>query len=461
MPGFEKNDKREVARPVTDDIIEFISSLRADSIPEDKRIVAKHCFLDWLGVTIAGSREELVVLLRQQALEEGYAENCALIGVEQRASTFWAALINGAASHALDYDDVVSAMGGHPSVPVFSAILALAEIDTRSGLDFITAFVAGFEAECLVGTAVSPDHYGVGFHATGTVGTFGATAACAHLMSLPRPQWGHAFGLAAAQAAGLKSMFGTMTKPFHAGKAAANGWLAASLAAKGFTANPKALEASQGFIETQSSGFNEAAFDALRNRFSIGEVLFKYHAACYLTHATIEAAQLLQSEYSIADKEIEEVRVLVPESHLKVCNIHTPGSGLEGKFSLRFTTALALAGEPTDVTSFTDEKVRDARLCGLRDKVTVVPVTNLPNRYSSVVEAKCRDGRVCQGKGDVSQPTPVEALPRQWERLAEKFRSLVVPVLGETSAEAIIAKVAALEKEENLSSLISLISKGQ
>lgn len=210
--------------PVTKNITDFVAALRYENLPEPAVELAKHCFLDWLGVTIAGSREPLVGLLREQAEEEGGNPLCSLIGSGQKCAPSWAALINGAASHALDFDDVVSAMGGHPSVPVFPALVASADIHQTSGQAFITAFIAGFETECRVGTLAAPEHYARGFHATGTVGTFGAAAACAHLYQLDSNAWQIAFGLAAAQAAGLKCMFGTMTKPFHAGKAAANGF---------------------------------------------------------------------------------------------------------------------------------------------------------------------------------------------------------------------------------------------
>lgn len=450
-----------VVHPTTGEIIELVSSLRFEHLPPDAVEVAKHCFLDWLGVAIGGCDEPLVALLREQAQEDGVASRCTLVGRGRRVSLSWAALINGAASHALDYDDVVSAMGGHPSVPVLPAALALAQVRDLSGADFINAFVAGFETECRVGAAVSPGHYARGFHATGTVGTFGAAAACAHLLGLDPTQWRHAFGLAAAQAAGLKCMFGTMTKPFHAGKASANGLLGAMLASRGFTANTGALEATQGFIETQSDGFNPQALAGRGERLGIGEVMFKYHAACYLTHATVEAIQALQREHRLDDDQLETLRVDVPASHLRVCNIERPVTGLEGKFSLRFTAALAFCGKATDDTAFTDSSVADPRLRRLSDKVRVVPVDDLPNNYSSRVEILCRDGVTVRGEADVSRPASASRLPAQWARLSDKFRTLVVPVLGEQACEKLIEEIAGLDRADNLHSLIALINASQ
>ena len=159
-----------------------------------------------------------------------------------------AALINGAAAHALDFDDVNLAMPGHPSVAILPALLALAEERGSSGKDVLTAFVAGYELQCSVGRAIAPGHYDVlGFHATATVGSFGAAAACAHLLRLSLEQFATALGIAGTQAAGLKSMFGTMCKPLHAGKASYHGLVAAKLAMRGFTSRSDVIECQQGF----------------------------------------------------------------------------------------------------------------------------------------------------------------------------------------------------------------------
>lgn len=442
--------------PVTKNITDFVAALRYENLPEPAVELAKHCFLDWLGVTIAGSREPLVGLLREQAEEEGGNPFCSLIGSGQKCAPGWAALINGAASHALDFDDVVSAMGGHPSVPVFPALIASADIHQTSGQAFITAFIAGFETECRVGTLAAPEHYARGFHATGTVGTFGAAAACAHLYQLDSNAWQTAFGLAAAQAAGLKCMFGTMTKPFHAGKAAANGFLAARLAGRGFSANRAPLEAEQGFIATQADGLNWEGVRALGDDLGIAKVLFKYHAACYLTHATIEAVFQLQAEHRVAAADIAEIIVKVPPSHLRVCNIQEPETGLEAKFSLRFTTALAFLGRRTDDYAFTNSAASEPDLIAIRDKVRVQPVESLPNNYSSEVEVVLSSGQKLQSSADVSLATPHHAMPAQWKKLSAKFVGLVEPVLGADAARALIESVASLEALDDMKSILSL-----
>src|SRR5262249_8865640 len=241
--------------PVTWELAERASAIRYEDLPDDIRTLTRQCLLDWLPVTLAGSREELSRILAEQAIEDCGKPAASLIGRSEKVSAQQAALVNGAASHALDYDDVNMAMNGHPTVPIVAALLALAEDSDRSGADFIAAFVAGYETECRIGALVLPDHYGRGFHATGTIGSFGAATACAHLLGLDAEKTATALGIAATQAAGLKSMFGTMCKPLHAGKAAQNGLLAALLAACGFTSRTDALECAQGFAATQSSDF--------------------------------------------------------------------------------------------------------------------------------------------------------------------------------------------------------------
>ncbi|MEP6871362.1 MAG: MmgE/PrpD family protein, partial [Anaerolineaceae bacterium] len=169
-----------------------------DSLPNDVVFLARQCVLDWMGVTLAGADEPLARILREEAIESGGNPQATIIAGGLRTSAQQAALINGAASHALDFDDVQMTMSGHPSVPIIPALLALAEHRGASGADFIAAFVAGFEMECRVGALVMPGHYSTGFHATGTLGTFGAAAACARLMGLNEEQWLNALGIAGA-----------------------------------------------------------------------------------------------------------------------------------------------------------------------------------------------------------------------------------------------------------------------
>jgi len=431
------------------------AGLSFDSLPREVIELSEHCLLDWLGVTIAGAREPLVRMLTDEAIEQGGNPQASLIGQSGKVSTQQAALVNGTASHALDYDDVNLTIEGHPSVAVIPGLLALAEHRGSSGADFITAFTAGYETACRVGRLVSPGHYRRGFHATATAGSFGSAAACARLIGLSPEATATAFGIAGTQAAGLKSMFGTMCKPFHAGKAAQNGLLAASLAARGFDSRNDVLECAQGFADTQSNDFHPAAALAEPARgYHMRANLFKYHAACYLTHSTIECCRRMRERFEIAPDSIRGIVVRADEALNGVCNIQSPQSGLEAKFSLRMTAAFALAGVDTaSVESYSAANCADPALVALRDKVRVELVSGWPLSKCEV-DIELRDAQKISDSHDSGIPAGDLAVQR--ERLEAKFHSLVDPIVGAGHAARLAAVVRDLDRLSDPRELISL-----
>jgi 2-methylcitrate dehydratase PrpD len=421
-------------------------------LPGEPLVVAKQCLLDWLGVTLSGSREPLSAVLVAELVDEGDAgRQATLIGRGDRASAVTAALVNGAAGHALDFDDTHLRMIGHPTAPVAPAVLALAEREERSGAELVSAFVSGVEVECRLGVLVGPSHYARGWHATGTLGTFGAAAACARLLGLGEEGWSYALGIAGTQAAGLKGVFGTMCKPLHAGKAAANGLLSAALAARGFTSNPEIVEAHQGFAATHAESLTGLeALETLEDRYLIRETLFKYHAACYLTHGVIEGALLLRRRHEIAPNNVATVDVEVDPEVLDVANIEAPRTGLEGKFSLRAVTAMALLGDDTsDPAAYSDERMAASELIALRDRVRVRADEAAP--ASGSVRLRTTDGRELVASVDTT--VPAADLDLQQERLRAKFRALAGPVVGEDRAEALAEMVDRLEKLDRVGEL--------
>ena len=305
-------------------------------------------------------------------------------------------------------------------------------MEGADGRALLAALVAGVELECRVGALLGGGHYAAGFHTTGTVGTFGAAAACAHLMGLDQGGWLHALGLAGTQAAGLKSGFGTMAKPLHAGRAASAGLLSALLARGGFTAQPAILEVPQGFLATHAGVEpSTEVLERYAGHFLIRDTLFKYHAACHLTHATIEAAAQLRERHGLDPEKIGAVEVRVAPPLLDVCNIEEPTTGLEGKFSLRATTALALLGEDTsDLATYSDAKMAEPRLVALRDRVRVIPTEGLGPMQARVrIESdrqhvRGRDryrraggGPGCPGRAAAAQvPRPRGTRPRRGSR---------------------------------------------
>jgi 2-methylcitrate dehydratase PrpD len=433
-------------------LVRAVRGIRWDETPDDACEVARHCLLDFLGVAIAGSREPLTEILVKEIVRGERSDEASLIGRSERASRLTAALVNGAAGHALDFDDTHMAMGGHPSVPIIPAILALAETTGASGRDVLEAIVIGVETECRLGALIGAQHYVVGFHSTGTLGTFGAAAACSHMLNLDEDGWLHALGLAGTQAAGLKSGFGTMAKPLHAGRASSNGLFSALAARGGYTSNAAILETEAGFFATHAGPTPSAeVLDNLAGKFLIRDNLFKYHASCYLTHAPINAAQLIRSEHHLDATAIDEVEVRVHPSLFSICNIQEPKTGLEGKFSLRATTAMALLGEDTsDLATFSDARVTAPKVVSLRDRVNIV-AAGKTRQTQATVRVKS-NGKTFEAQSDSGKPATDFALQR--ENLVRKFIGLAAPILGRDGAET--CANAALNAE-NVSSAAELI----
>jgi 2-methylcitrate dehydratase PrpD len=366
--------------------------------------------------------------------------------------------VNGAAGHALDFDDTHTTMTGHPSVPVRPALLALAETVRGRGRTLLTGLVTGIELECRLGALLGIDHYTKGFHGTGTLGTFGAAAGCAQMLGLEESGWLQAIGLAGTQAAGLKASFGTMAKPLHAGRAASAGLLAALLARGGFTAHPEIIETPQGFAATQAARVPDPArLDSYREKFLIRETLFKYHAACYLTHAAIEAVGGLRGQHEIGPEKVESLEVHVSPFVLDVCNIAEPKTGLEGKFSLRATLALTALGEDTqDSATYTDAMMADPRLVAVRDRVTVRTDDSLQPTQARVVVQTATDRLEAAGDTGV----PASDLGDQRERLLRKFHTLAAPVLGAAGAERLADAALHVDELESVVELLRLTQPG-
>jgi 2-methylcitrate dehydratase PrpD len=445
--------------PVTAVLARRAAALRYEDLPEDIRTLARQCLLDWLAVTLAGAGEELSGILRAEAEEQGGKPVATLIGHSLRVPTQQAALVNGAASHALDFDDVNMTMGGHPTVPIVPAILALAEARGAGGKALIAAFVAGYETLCRVGALVAPGHYARGFHNTATVGSFGAAAAAANLLRFDNERAATALGIAGTQAAGLKSMFGTMCKPLHAGKAAQNGLIAASLAARGFTSRADVLECAQGFADAQSPDFHpEKALAEPRGGWHLRNNLFKYHAACYLTHAPIECARELRRAHGLLPEAVRAAALTVDGGASRVCNIQSPRTGLEAKFSLRLTTAFALAGLDTaSLDTYSERNAGDAALAGLRDKVTIDFAPDWPHTVAEL-KVTLADGRVLAARHDSG--LPASDLVAQGRRLEAKFTGLAAPVLGEKQAARLADAVASLDRLGSVTELTRLCVPG-
>jgi 2-methylcitrate dehydratase PrpD len=437
-------------------LAEQARGLTFGDLPDDTVTWARQCILDYIACGIAGASDELSGILVAELLEQGGRPGASIFGHHDRLPAASAALINGAAAHALDFDDVNLAMPGHPSVAILPALLALAEERGSSGKDVLTAFVAGYELQCRVGRTLAPGHYDVlGFHATATVGSFGAAAACAHLLGLDAERFVNALGIAGTQAAGLKSMFGTMCKPLHAGKASYHGLMAAKLAMRGFTSRTDVLECQQGFASTHSPDFHpERATETPKRGWYILSNLFKYHAACYMVHSSIEAARKLREQFGVTPDRVRRISVQLEEACDRICNIPAPRTGLEAKFSLRLATAMGLAGHDTGrLSTYSAEVAADPTLVRLRDNVDFDFRTGIPSTFAEM-EVLLTDGSRLTASHDSGIPMVDTA--DQGRRLEEKFAGLVEPVLGSQSCLALISNIRRFDSLETVNDLMAL-----
>lgn len=412
--------------------------------PDWVRMLARQCVLDWFAVTVAGIRDPLVDLLLDEARADGGTGVSSVIGRGARLPRGQAALVNGTASHVLDYDDVNLNVNGHPSAVLVPATLAVAEAIDASGTEFLTAFLAGYEFACRAGRLAAPGHYTRGYHATSTVGSLGAAVACARLLKLDAERTATAVGIAATQAAGLKAMFGTQCKPFHAGMAAQNGVRAASLAARGMESRTDALECRQGFARVMSPDLDLQAALGDPDVYFIRDNLFKYHAACYGTHSAIECGRTLRAEHRISPQDIAAVTVRVEKGADAVCNIAEPRTGLEAKFSLRLTTAMALCGRDTaDLGLYSEATAADPALVAVRDRTRVELVEGWPLMQAGVA-VELRDGRKVETVCDAGVPgTDYVA---QGDRLQEKFARLTETMLGSGGSAKLLDRLVAVDR---------------
>jgi len=444
-----------VTRAVVDELV----ARRIEHYPAEIVELAKQCVTDFIAVTLAGTRESGSQAVAAELLDgrDGQGPS-TLVGLPQRASALDAALINGMAAHALDYDDVSLPMSAHASVVILPALLALAEKRNASGRQVLESFVAGYEAGSRIGMYMAPTHYGSGFHGTGTIGTFAAAAACAHLMRLNADQTERAVGIAAAQAAGIRSMFGTDCKPLHAGKGAFNGLFAALLAARDFTSATGSIECTNGFAATHAGARDGAgAFAEPPGGYFLRQNLFKYHAACYMTHAVANAINEAMKTHALSADAVERIVVTADESLNSVCNIPEPDTGLGMKFSLRTVAALSMLGRDTSsLSSFTDVAAAEPSIRQAREKIEVQLAEVRPITRTGI-RLIAKDGRTIEAEHDSGKPET--DLTVQAASLERKFRALVGDTLGAERADVLLATIKQLHSDAGISGLMRLTAR--
>ena len=360
---------------VTEAISRYITTEKYENIPAKAREKTKEAITDFVGVALAGNREEICRVLLDYIKFIGGEPQARIIGSGYQTSVTNAALVNGAIGHALDFDDWSVCIYGHPTVVLAPCILALSEFFGLSGKDLICAYVAGYEVYAAIPWVVKNAHYNQGWHVTGTWGTIGAAAAAANLLKLSVRETQIALGLASSMASGVKSNYGTMTKPFHAGNAAANGLAAAYLAKQGFTASQGIFDVE--FDILKAFGYNDKVdwgplLPMLGQEYKlIGDegINIKPYPACGGTAFGIDAVKKLLLNYEFHLEDIAEIELWVnPLAGLPLIH-HNPSKGLEGKFSLEYTVARALISKHVTLQHFTDEAVNEPAIKELIGKM--------------------------------------------------------------------------------------------
>ena len=421
---------------ITRTLARFVVEHPSTDVPAKVRHEAARSLLNWVGCAVGGSRHETVGRALAALQPFSGPPQATVLGRGDRLDVLYAALMNGITSHTFDFDDTHLRTVIHPSGPVASAILALAERQPVTGADFLHAFILGVEVECRIGNAVYPEHYDVGWHITGTAGVFGAAAAAGRLLGLSEQQMVWALGIAATQSSGLREMFGTMCKPFHPGNAARNGLLAALLAQKNFTSSEQGIEAKRGFAHVLSTSFKpEEITQRLGETWEIAFNTYKPFACGIVIHPVIDACIRLRNEHGLAAEDVERIDARVHPLVLELTGKKVPKVGLEGKFSVFHSAAVAIIYGAAGEAEYGDEVVRDPRVTALRDRVYAT-VDNTIREDQTRVAIRLKNGKTLE--------TFIEHAIGSLERpmsdsdLEGKFRALVRGVLPDHQCERLI-----------------------
>jgi 2-methylcitrate dehydratase PrpD len=430
-------------------LAEFTAATRLVDCPAEALVAVRRAALDTIGVTLAGANEPVARAVRRTIRAEGSTPLCTVIGTRFRAGATAAALANGVAGHAHDFDDTNFTLLGHPSVPLLAAALAAAEVEPGDGAAVALAYITGFEVATAIGAAVNPAHYERGWHATSSIGTLACAAAAAKVFAFNVATTRTALGIAASLASGLKENFGSMTKPFHAGHAARNGVWAAMLAREGLTASETAIDGPQGYLAAfgGASGL-DAALQGLGQRWQILEsgIAVKPYPSCALTHSAIDALIDLRARHHLDPALISQIEVGVTRVVPSVLIHPRPVTALERKFSMEFCAAAALADGQVTLDSFDDGPPRPV-VEKLMSNVSMVVDPALPaNREQhawSRVTVRLSDGRTLEAAPRGAQGHPDQ--PLSDAALRAKFLACATRVLSPGEAEAVAEQIASFE----------------
>lgn len=440
-------------------LADFIGKTTYETLPPDVHEMTKLCFLDWLGAAVAGTGALPTEIVIDLVGELGGKEEATLIPTGGRTSSLWAALVNGAAAHVVEMDDVHRTGLLHPGATVIPAALALAEREGSSGRDLLAAIALGYEVAIRVGQALGTSHYEK-WHTTGTAGTFGAAVASGKLLVLDAEQLVWTLGSAGSQAAGVWEFLadGAMSKQLHVGKAAMNGALAALLAQRGFTAAERILDGEKGFLKATSRDVRlERLTDGLGDRWEMLGTSFKPYAACRHIHSAIDAALQALRGRQLPPREVERMTVRLYSAALDLCERVEVTSPYAAKFNIPFCVATAVRYGKVGPEAFTEERLEERDIKELVRRVVLKRDEELdegyPARWPAIVEIVTRDGRREEVRVDTPKGDPENPMSR--EDLAAKFRDLTRKVLPAAKVERYLQIALRLDELENTNLLFT------
>jgi 2-methylcitrate dehydratase PrpD len=435
-------------------LVDFVVNTHLKDLPEGVIQAAKRCFLDWVGVTIGGMKDPCVKILVDFIKEAGGEAQASVIGYGIKTSVLHAAFVNGTMAHALDYDDAHMDTRNHPSAPLIAALLALGEYKRSSGSQLVTAFVLGFEVATRIGLALGYAYYDEGWHATPILGRFGVAAGVGKLLGLDAEKLSYAFGLAATQSGGIRKAFGTMGKPFNAGKAGMDGALSAMLARRGFTASKEILDEASGFGRMLSEPFDPSRIcEGLGNPYSVLDVSFKPYAACLAIHPVISGLIWIRNEHRLSAESIEHIHLQVAPVCVVLGDNPNPKTGTEGKFSAYFCAALAVAKGQAGAKLFTDDLVHASAIRDLMGRTTMRGNESL-GESEAILEVVLKDGSRFMTHNTAPKGDPRN--PMTLDEIVKKMNDLARPLLPDRKIKSVISMIGDLENLKNVLGLVRL-----
>jgi 2-methylcitrate dehydratase PrpD len=453
---------------------EFVEDVTFKAIPTEALRIGTRCLLDGLGLFVAGSEEDSVQILAEEAAQTGGRQDALLLSRgNTKVPAPPAARVLGTAGHAHDWDDSqvsedpahVYGLLTHPTIPPLSSSFVMAQkLGGVDGKTFMLAFLTGFEVECKISEWMLPQHYVRGMHSSGTVGTFGAYAAAAKLLGLKGAELRSGFGIAASFAAGIRCNFGTMTKPLHVGRAAENGVTAALLAARGFTADPDALDGPWGFYAVQGGGVSaEKASQGFGKQWTIIEpgVSIKPYPCGVLTHPTIDLMMKLVTEHDVKPDDIEAVKVFAGTNILNPIRYPIAANHLQAKFSLPAALAMIALVRKAGKREFSDEFVGSTAMQSMQKRITTELDPEIEkmgfDKMRSRIAIRLKNGRQLESWADERYRGGPEN-PLSDADLEAKVHSCCADVLNEAAQSVLIDTAWSVAQLTDVSSLMKIIN---